>query len=66
MFTRAQLDTFTDQQLDLLVSGTERVVDSAREEPDPDSWFTADEAEYALRQLVGEQRLRAHLDEIRS
>lgn len=62
MFTRAQLDTFTDQQLALLSDALEEHYDGVAEEPDQHEWYTPDEVWATYRQIQNEQKLRAALD----
>lgn len=63
MFTRAQLDTFTDQQLELLSAALEDHYDGVAEEPDEHPWYTPDEVTEAANEINFEQRRRAALDE---
>jgi hypothetical protein len=62
MFTRAQLDTFTDQQLALIGDALERHHEDVAEEPDQYEWYTPAEVVTAANEINFEQRRRAALD----
>ena len=66
MFTQAQLDTFTDQQLELLSAALENHYDGVAEEPDQHEWYTPEEVTEAANEINFEQRRRAALDEEKS